>query len=173
MLRVFAVVTVVALALVGVLALAGIWADDPVEQRADSVQPVGQEREAEFEQRASPQEQSLGAQSVEIRDGGVSPQQLQMAGAQPIQVEVINRSGEDCTFFIGGYLQDLEVPAGERTAQSLTLPLMESSDVVTMGCVGDEERQGSAVVEFRGVLPGQSGQEPPPADDRNPAGNGQ
>ncbi len=91
---------------------------------------------------------------VIIHADRVEPRQLNLTAAVPVEVQVGNRSGSDCTFFIGDYLTGLRVPAGQTAKMGMTIPEGRSEETVRMGCDGDERRQGSAVIEFKGVLPG-------------------
>lgn len=91
---------------------------------------------------------------VIIHADRVEPRQLNLTAGVQVEVQVGNRSGSECTFFIGDYLTGLRVPAGQTAKMGMTIPAGRSEPTVTMGCDGDRQRQGSAVIEFKGVLPG-------------------
>lgn len=93
-------------------------------------------------------------EEVVIQPDGIEPRQLNMTAAADAEVQVANRSDAACTFFIGEYLQGLQVPPGETAKMGLSIPVDRSDATVPMGCLGDPDRQGSAVIEFKGVLPG-------------------
>jgi hypothetical protein len=98
-----------------------------------------------------------GEQRIEeivITDNGIDPDQVSITASAPAEVQVANRSDSPCTFFIGDYLIGLEVPPGDTVKMGMTVPEGRSGETVTMGCQGDPDRQGSAVIEFKGVLPG-------------------
>jgi hypothetical protein len=129
--------------------------DEQTKNRGGQAQPVGQEPQAQLG-RAAPEEQNHATVSIEIQAGDVKPRQLELQAAQPVQLEIINSTTTDCTFFLGGYVTGVAVPAGQTMKQSLTLPQgASSSDEVDMGCQGDTERRGVAVIEFRGTAPGE------------------
>ena len=79
---------------------------------------------------------------------------MNITASAETQVQVANRGREACAFFIGEYLTGLRVPPGETAKMGLTVPEGRSGETVPMGCADDEERRGSAVIEFKGVLPG-------------------
>ncbi len=91
---------------------------------------------------------------VIIHADRLEPRQLNLTAGVPVEVQVGHRSGSDGTFFIGDYLTDLRVPAGQTAKMGMPIPEGRSQATVRMGCDGDERRQGSAVIEFKGVLPG-------------------
>jgi hypothetical protein len=109
--------------------------------------------------RASPEEQNLGAQTIEVYDDRIDPRQLEIMAAQPVQIHVSSQGSTACTFFIGPYLSGLQVAPGETAHQSLTVPTTNTNtnftrETMDMGCEGDEDRQGNALIEFRGPAPG-------------------
>ena len=99
------------------------------------------------------EEQDPRIEEVIVGDDGLQPRQLTIQLGVPTRIEVGNRSGRDCTFFVGGYLRDLRVPAGGTGAMAFTVPDGAGS-TVPMGCVGDTARQGTAVIEFTGLRSG-------------------
>ena len=128
--------------------------DDQTKNREETANPVGSEPQAQFG-RASPEEQNLKTQKVEIRQDDVRPRQLEIQAAQPIQLEISNSGSSPCTFYLGSYIAGVQVAAGETARQSLTIPQGGSSQSVQMGCAGDDDRRGTAVIEFRGTRPGE------------------
>lgn len=92
--------------------------------------------------------------TVTVYDDRVEPRQLNITAAAPVQLRVVNQSRTPCTFFLGEYLSGLRVPVGAEERMSFTAPEDRSGDTADMGCTGDPARQGSAVIEFKGVLPG-------------------
>jgi len=131
--------------------------DDEKDQRNNSAQPVNQEPQAQLG-RASPEEQNLGTRAIEVFDDRVDPRQLRISAANPVQLEIANRSSAPCQFFIGQYVSGVLIGAGETAKQSLTLPQTNirtnNTQTMRMGCDGDTKRQGDAVIEFRGTTPG-------------------
>ena len=127
--------------------------DEQTKNREGNAIPAGQEPQAQMG-RAAPEEQNLRTQKVEIMDDRVNPRQLQMMAAEPVQLQVTNRGTSPCTFFIGSYVNALQVPPGETVKQSLTLPGGRPRETVDMGCNEDKKRQGKALIEFRGPAPG-------------------
>lgn len=93
-------------------------------------------------------------EEIIIMDDGVDPDQVEITTGAAAQFRVANRSDTPCTFFVGDIIIGRDVPPGETVTIGLTVPRDRSGETVEMGCEGDPERQGSAVVEFRGVLPG-------------------
>ena len=93
-------------------------------------------------------------EEIEVYDDRVEPRQVNITASAPTEVQVANRSREECVFFIGDYLTGLRVRPGETTKMGVTVPEGRSGETVSMGCAGDEDRRGSAVIEFKGVLPG-------------------
>ncbi|MFN8556477.1 MAG: hypothetical protein U0531_03700 [Dehalococcoidia bacterium] len=98
-------------------------------------------------------------ESVTVFDDRLDPRQIAVSLGQPVTLEVTNRSGSECVFSAGGYLRGLRVPPGESRSQSFTVSspagaTPPATATAPMGCEGDERRQGSFIVEFRGVLPG-------------------
>lgn len=98
---------------------------------------------------------------VIIRDGGLQPPQITITAGVPTELKITNDSSKDCDFSIGNIVQSVKVPAGQATAQTFTAPGVTTEDgstgtshTMTMGCDGDSTRQGSAIVEFKGVNPG-------------------
>jgi hypothetical protein len=129
--------------------------DDPDEERGPAVVA---EREA-TQSRAAPGQENVETHTIEIFDDRVTPQQLEIAASQPTRLQIENKSSSDCTFFMGNVVQGILVAAGQTVENSLS-PLGGASstagtgnDTVEMGCQGDEERQGEAVIEFRGLAP--------------------
>jgi hypothetical protein len=99
-------------------------------------------------------EPDVRIREIEIYDDRVEPARLTITAATENQVQVANRGARECTFFVGDYLTGLRVPAGQTAKMGLTVPVGRDGETVTMGCAGDEDRQGTAVIEFTGVLPG-------------------
>ena len=119
--------------------------------------PTGQNRPPGT---VGPQTQPRNAE-VTIADDRVGPQQLDLEANVATTLRVNNRSGSTCSFFVGDLLTKLQVPAGESrdisfqaTVSATNTAATSASRVVDMGCEGDSRRQGKAVIEFRGVLPG-------------------
>jgi hypothetical protein len=95
---------------------------------------------------------------VVIAADGVTAQQVDLTAGQPVQLELRNESGADCTFSLGDYARGISVPAGQTVKQSLTLPAQtlppgRQSEVLPMGCAGDATRTGTVAVEFKGLAP--------------------
>ena len=98
-------------------------------------------------------------EEVVVYDDRLEPRQITVPAGVPVRVQVGNRSKTDCTFFVGDYLLDLKVPAGQTGAMAFTVPEVaqrgqDPSTTVTMGCKDDTRRQGTAVIEFTGLRPG-------------------
>lgn len=93
-------------------------------------------------------------EEIVIYDDRVEPRQLNLTAGVPAQIQVANRGNQDCQFFIGEFLTGLRVPAGTTAKMGMTVPGDRTDAAVRMGCTGDETRQGSAVIEFKGLLPG-------------------
>ncbi len=127
--------------------------DKQTKNRETDAIPGAQEPQAQMG-RAAQEEQNLRTQKVEVFNDRVNPSQLQMMAAEPVQLEVTNRGTSPCTFFIGNYVNAVQVPAGETVRQSLTLPGSRPRETVDMGCNEDKKRQGKALIEFRGTAPG-------------------
>jgi hypothetical protein len=147
---------IVAVAGLALLLAAGVACEDEqTKNRGGQAQPVGNEPQAQLG-RAAPEEQNHKTVQIEIRDRSISPRQLELQAAQPVQLEIRNSTASPCNFYIESYVTGIQVPAGETARQSLTLPQGSSSaDEVDMGCQGDDQRQGTAVIEFRGTKPGE------------------
>jgi hypothetical protein len=99
-------------------------------------------------------EPDVRIQEIEIYEDRVEPERLAITASTENQVQVANRGARDCTFFIGDFLTGLRVPAGETAKMGLTVPVGRDGETVAMGCAGDQDRQGTIVIEFKGVLPG-------------------
>jgi len=138
-------------ALLGLLVIAGVLAacnDDGNETGPNvAVEPQA------TQQRAAPGQGDVRSTTIEINDDGVDPQQVRLTASQPIQLEVVNNSSETCAFFMGGFVSEVTVPAGETVENSVTLPTGNEDETVQMGCKNDPQRQGSAIVEFKGLAP--------------------
>jgi hypothetical protein len=93
-------------------------------------------------------------EEVVIYSDRIEPRQVSFTAGAAAEIEVANRSDADCIFFVGDYVIDLPVPAGETAQMGLTVPEDRSDEVVTMGCRNDPTRRGTAVIEFKGLLPG-------------------
>ena len=93
-------------------------------------------------------------EAIVITDDGIDPEQVTITAAAQTQVQVANRGSAPCAFFVGDLLIGLDVPPGEGAKMGLTVPQDRSGDTITIGCAGDPDRQGNAVIEFTGVLPG-------------------
>ncbi len=146
------IATIVAAA---VLAVAGVACNDNDSETSSTGQNSGEAQRAGGA--GVPENPRLT--KVTVYDDRIEPRQLTLTAGVSIQMEVANRGQKDCTFSVGSYLQQLQVPAGQTVANSFTLSATSttapnSSDTVTMGCEGDSSRQGKAVVEFKGVRPG-------------------
>jgi hypothetical protein len=96
----------------------------------------------------------LRIEEIEVYDDRIEPRQVNITASAGTQIQVANRGSQDCRFFVGDYLTGLQVPSGQTAKMGLTVPVGRNEDTVTMGCAGDEDRQGSAVIEFKGVLLG-------------------
>lgn len=82
-----------------------------------------------------------------IGEGGIEPPQEQVRVPDRYQVIVTNDSDADCSFYLGGFLRDLDVPAGETNQIYFHLPpTAPDGEEVEMGCEGDEEKQGIIIV---------------------------
>jgi hypothetical protein len=129
--------------------------DDQTSDEGSAAPPPSSEPQAQLG-RAAPEQQNLKAVKVEIRDREINPRQLELQAAQPVQLEIRNSTASPCTFYIEGYVVGVQVPPGETARQSLTLPQgTNRANEVDMGCQGDDQRQGTAVIEFRGTAPGE------------------
>ncbi len=69
----------------------------------------------------------------------------------PVRLEVTN-GAEPCLFYFGDYLRGLLIPGDSEGVAGFTAPARSGSargaeDEVTMGCVGDEQRQGTVVTQ--------------------------
>ena len=138
------------LAIILMLSLVIACTDD--EQ--DAVEGAGGEPQSQ-QFRASQEQGSVRAEQVEILNDGTSPRQLNITAGAPAQIEVKNSTGAACSFFIGELMTGLQVPPGQTVRQSMTVPVGTNTQTVKMGCEGDTKRQGDAVIEFKGVRPGE------------------
>ncbi len=102
----------------------------------------------------------------------VTPDQLTIAAGVNQQLQVTNASGAPCRFVAPPYVQGVDVPPGQTVAVNLTTPDvarntgLQGANVVDMGCEGDDERQGSLVVQAQGPSTD------PGAVTPNPSGSG-
>lgn len=87
---------------------------------------------------------------VIVRDDGLNPSQVTVPAAQAVQLQVSNQSGKECVFFFGQFARGQRIPAGQAQAISFTVP-QQDAETGTMGCEGDPQRQGSYVIDFRGL----------------------
>jgi len=90
---------------------------------------------------------------ITVGEGGLDPNQEQVRLPDRYQLIVNNESSEDCDFYLGTFVRDLGVPAGETTQMDVQLPPAASGEAapggqqeMEMGCEGDEERQGLLIV---------------------------
>lgn len=95
---------------------------------------------------------TVRTESVEIAASEVKPGQINLTAGVAAQLEIKNSGTQPCSFFLGEYARNVQVPAGETVKQSLTLQTTKT-DTVQFGCDGDIKRQGSAIIEFKGVGP--------------------
>ena len=89
--------------------------------------------------------------TVEVYADRLDPEQLVLDAGTTWRVELFNRSGEPCTFYIGPYLSDLEVPSNGQAEMGFTVPSLPGTPdaphtTTTFGCRGDEAPTGNVVV---------------------------
>ena len=104
------------------------------------VQPVGQ----------VPAQPNQRVREVFIYADRLDPPSVELTANTPTQLQVANRSGKDCAFFLGEFVQPSTITAGETRGLSFTTPATETQ-AGTMGCKDDPGRQGGFTVERRGV----------------------
>ena len=88
---------------------------------------------------------------VIVYDDRIEPDQLVLDAGVPVRVEVDNRTGAACQFYVGDYLQDLYVPANDDAQMGFTVPNIPGAPgaghaASTFGCAGDQARVGNLVV---------------------------
>jgi hypothetical protein len=110
---------------------------------------------------AAPPAQSA---TVTIYDDRLDPGQLSLEVSSAVNLDVVNQTGVDCTFYIEGYVSDIQVPAGGNAGTSFEIPSLpprpdtiadattegpsdSGSVAVPMGCRGVAAQQGQAVVQ--------------------------
>ena len=63
------------------------------------------------------------------------------------QLVVTNESDQDCSFYLGALVRDLEVAPGEKAQTDVQIPPTNGEDnQVDMGCLGDDTRQGTVII---------------------------
>jgi len=79
---------------------------------------------------------------------GVNPPREQVRVPDRYQLVVTNASDEDCSFYLGDLVRDLEVAPGETSQVDVQFsPSAPGGDEqVEMGCLGDDARQGMLVI---------------------------
>ena len=102
--------------------------------------------------------------TVQIYGDRLDPAQITLEVASTVTIDLVNYTGEDCTFYIESYLSDLLVPAGGTARNGFVVsdlppptdqapgaatgcPSDSGSVEVPMGCRGVASQQGSAVVQ--------------------------
>lgn len=95
----------------------------------------------------------LNQLEITVGDGGLDPNQEQVRLPDRYELIVNNDSSDDCDFYLGTFVRDLEVAAGETAQTDVQLPPAASGEAapgaqqeMDMGCEGDEERQGLLIV---------------------------
>lgn len=85
--------------------------------------------------------------AIRVGPDGIDPPQEQVRVPDHYQLIVRNESDQDCSFYLGPYVRDLEVVAGETGQTDVQLPPSGGGDAqIDMGCLGDDVRQGTLVV---------------------------
>jgi hypothetical protein len=102
--------------------------------------------------------------TVQIYGDRLDPAHITLEAASTVTIDLVNNTGEGCSFYIEGYLSDLIVPAGGTARNGFEVPDLpprsddergavtggpsDSGSVeVPMGCRGVDSQQGSAVVQ--------------------------
>ena len=94
-------------------------------------------------------EDDLPTNLLEIRVGpdGIDPPQEQIRVPDQYQLVVTNESDQDCSFYLGALVRDLEVAPGEKAQTDVQIPPTNGEDnQVDMGCLGDDTRQGTVII---------------------------
>ena len=91
---------------------------------------------------------------VEVYPDRLDPEQLVLRAGEAVRVEVVDHSGAVCSFYVGEYLRDLEVPSGGHAEMAFTVPNLPGppgavASTTTFGCKGDAARTGNVVVQPR------------------------
>ena len=87
------------------------------------------------------------ALEIDVLDDRLDPQEVEIRVPDRYQLIVNNKSSEDCLFSLGEYVRDLPVAAGTIGQIDFNLPPDDPpGPELTMGCEGDEERQGEVSV---------------------------
>lgn len=87
---------------------------------------------------------------IVILDDRLDPPQIELTANVATELQVANRGGTECRFFLGDFVQPTAIPAGETRGLSFAATATDTRSG-DMGCDGDENRQGSFTIEQRGV----------------------
>ncbi len=77
-----------------------------------------------------------------VGEDSLSPDVEQVRIPDRYQVVVTNESDEECSFYLGPFVRDLNVSPGETSEAEVQLPPDAGVEESEMGCDGHEARQG-------------------------------